>query len=719
MALRLWGKGGFSLPFDTETNLSKKKTKSNTMKRKGPACDDTALPPAKKSTGTLTTTTPEGAALVEMVGRVYHKRIVGDKLFFFDCATVFDNNNARLETADDVSFGLVEVCVSGETFCDRERLGKVANGHVYATPKNIKLGDVLCIKGYVDTASQQPKAPKTALIKALDFVILEPWDVANKFHSQMELNPARRNLFTWSWAHINAFISPVALPYALLQCNFHVAERLCQYFGVHDSSNYTKCRILHVNHTNNAFSHGGGEASPWATFLRGSLVDAEEHFTQKYGGGAGVETRGAHIPLYLHSNIQRVQFVTVRRPFVSLGEVVALLKVHYALLAAELEKDTTGDDAALRLAEEDKKYRLQRLVTFPRLLETKIKREFDNTIGEKARLQEVEMLTAEHTKLHKKSPSTTPPTPILQTPDQKGHAAMMEAKRTSPAWGLSTYSSTGTTATAPTLDTTAYYTDLIKEALGRRETLFGSTRYEAHDQVCLSEGVYWVGLSVPRLVIPECRVTVPSGAYWKLQEIRDRYLSTPERIAQYSNRSVSVDIGASPGGWSYCSAKDFNTRCCYAVDPAEEYHTLLDDISFAEAEVDQATKNIVAHQTRCNDATPLPEMQKRILKYQQKGQEFIEGTLVKEGVKVGLYVCDINDHLDRAVEMAERVYKAGLFERPALVVLTFKNTLRSKGRFNEAKEKAIERLRSWLSNLTEIHLFANTQLETTVVGEVL
>jgi len=36
----------------------------------------------------------------------------------------------------------------------------------------------------------------------------------------------------------------------------------------------------------------------------------------------------------------------------------------------------------------------------------------------------------------------------------------------------------------------------------------------------------------------------------------------------YSQRSLALDIGASPGGWSYCLAKELKTKRVIACDPA-------------------------------------------------------------------------------------------------------------------------------------------------------
>ena len=52
-------------------------------------------------------------------------------------------------------------------------------------------------------------------------------------------------------------------------------------------------------------------------------------------------------------------------------------------------------------------------------------------------------------------------------------------------------------------------------------------------------------------------------------------------IGSYRNRSGSnaLDLGASPGGWTYCLAKHFNVGLVIAVDPAEEMHPLVREMA--------------------------------------------------------------------------------------------------------------------------------------------
>ena len=680
---------------------------------------DTGADAKKRRTLEWSFVTPDGADIFELKGRVTHKRTVGPKLYYLDCVTVPDNNDGARRTADDACMARYEVCVCEESM----GADKLAFNHHFSTPKNVKLGDLIHVRGYVDTVNPQPRPPKTVLVKALDFCIAEPFETLNKHDACIMDSTQKEKLqFTWGGSHPEFFASPHRLPYALLQCNGGVSERLCAYLNVHDTDNYSKSRILQVNHVDNPLQGDEqaattldadgvpqlGGAEKWRSFVRAAVAEAADAQQEslRTPGSDGKNMYGTRVPAFLYSVIQRVNFVNVARPFASLDEVVELLKVHHELLAAQLEDEAAADaaDASLSahgkaLREEKRGYRTHRLLTFPRILEAKIKCHMTGAVADKARKTAAEAAAKDK---------------AASAEMYAGFCAMKERRSTLPVWRETATGSNPPVevATEREARTKAFRVGLVKDALAARAELFGEQvgRYEEYDQVCFCQGLYWVGLGVPRIYVPEEHEDMPSGAYWKLQEIRSRFLASESRIAQYSNRSVSVDIGASPGGWSYCCAKDFFTRHCFAVDPAgrETYHTLLD--KYYAADYDAAVKEIVA------DAKARQESQ--ILQVKQKGQDFLDTTLIANKIGVAIYVCDINDDLENAVEMAERVYKAGLLETPALVVLTFKNTVRSKGKFHDKKEKAKESLKLWLKNIREIHLFANTQLETTVVGEV-
>ena len=107
-----------------------------------------------------------------------------------------------------------------------------------------------------------------------------------------------------------------------------------------------------------------------------------------------------------------------------------------------------------------------------------------------------------------------------------------------------------------------------------------------------------------------------------------------------------------------------------------------------------------------------------------RGEEAIsklEEEASDERKKLSLFVCDMNDGLENACQLLYEVHRRGLFESPCLAVVTFKNTCRSKREFRERKRAMMERLRqdAVLHYIHEIHLFANTRLETTIVGQML
>lgn len=97
------------------------------------------------------------------------------------------------------------------------------------------------------------------------------------------------------------------------------------------------------------------------------------------------------------------------------------------------------------------------------------------------------------------------------------------------------------------------------------------------DCIVYADGIYWMGLDTKRMMLPEkTQQVVPSGAYWKLLEIKERYLiASLNVLSRYEHRPLAIDIGASPGGWSYCLARNFSTKRTLAVDPAEHMHDLL------------------------------------------------------------------------------------------------------------------------------------------------
>eukprot|EP01064_Diplonema_japonicum_P016949 TRINITY_DN25009_c0_g1_i1.p1 TRINITY_DN25009_c0_g1~~TRINITY_DN25009_c0_g1_i1.p1 ORF type:complete len:491 (+),score=117.21 TRINITY_DN25009_c0_g1_i1:34-1506(+) len=231
--------------------------------------------------------------------------------------------------------------------------------------------------------------------------------------------------------------------------------------------------------------------------------------------------------------------------------------------------------------------------------------------------------------------------------------------------------------------------------------------YENH-YLCYADGLFWLGLSERRVIIPSPLMkVVPSGAYWKLNEIIERYLGVMGRVEAYTGRDWAIDVGASPGGWSYSCAKDLGTKKVLAVDPAATMSPMLKEYGLQD--VGLGDGNMLKAYASENP---------KIFQLQARGEPALQELVIPSKLPIAIYVCDMNVPHAHTVDLARSVYDSGLFERPALVVLTFKNTLRSKPQFAEITSASVESL-SWLSNIREIHLFANTQLETTIVGEVL
>jgi len=227
------------------------------------------------------------------------------------------------------------------------------------------------------------------------------------------------------------------------------------------------------------------------------------------------------------------------------------------------------------------------------------------------------------------------------------------------------------------------------------------------DCVVYADGLYWLGIDTKRMLVPvKSQEVVPSGAYWKLLEIRERYLKDSLNVVEkYGRRSLAIDIGASPGGWSYCLAANFGTRLTFAVDPASHMHELLNKYASTQ-EGDTADSSVITH-WMCRGDAGLERLEKHVSE---------EGS----GSKVAVFVCDMNDDMERAVELVRTFVLNELFERPCLIVVTFKRTCRNKAEFSDRKSKSLAVLENecGLSHLQELHLFANTPQETTVVGQL-
>ena len=82
--------------------------------------------------------------------------------------------------------------------------------------------------------------------------------------------------------------------------------------------------------------------------------------------------------------------------------------------------------------------------------------------------------------------------------------------------------------------------------------------------------------------------------------------------------------------------------------------------------------------------------------WQLRGEQFLErcldaAALAAEEIplRFGIFVCDMNCELESSVDLLRKFVEAELLERPALCVVTFKNTCRSKAEFAERKQKGL------------------------------
>ncbi|CAE7268487.1 unnamed protein product, partial [Symbiodinium sp. CCMP2456] len=265
------------------------------------------------------------------------------------------------------------------------------------------------------------------------------------------------------------------------------------------------------------------------------------------------------------------------------------------------------------------------------------------------------------------------------------------------------------------------------------------------DSIVYVDGLFWWHTDMPRIIVPEKdQRAAPSGAFFKLLEICERYNPSDEESDEkllrrvFAGRNLALDIGASPGGWSYCLAKELGTKLVISCDPAAYMHPLVRELIDAEHRDD--FRQFFRHHEQVEDAkhlkymaecrsagtqkTEVAETPGSILHWRMRGEEAIsklEEAASDERKKLALFVCDMNDGLENACQLLYEVYRRGLFESPCLAVVTFKNTCRSKREFRERKRAMIQRLKQdgVLHHIHEIHLFANTRLETTIVGQML
>jgi 23S rRNA U2552 (ribose-2'-O)-methylase RlmE/FtsJ len=141
---------------------------------------------------------------------------------------------------------------------------------------------------------------------------------------------------------------------------------------------------------------------------------------------------------------------------------------------------------------------------------------------------------------------------------------------------------------------------------------------------------------------------------------------------------IALDIGASPGGWSYYMALERDAEKVIAVD---------------NGVLVSPTPPAVDH-------------------WKMKGEEAIE-KLLRENERqfISCFTCDMNtDCLDTVNLFLSAI---PLMAHPSIAILTLKQTIKNKEKWETRKSKAIEKLANFC--VEEIHLIANTPNETTLL----
>ena len=178
-----------------------------------------------------------------------------------------------------------------------------------------------------------------------------------------------------------------------------------------------------------------------------------------------------------------------------------------------------------------------------------------------------------------------------------------------------------------------------------------------------------------------------SRAYYKMREVRARCACVPADLATLA---AAIDVGAAPGGWTACLAKA-GVRRVVAVDPGAL--TIPDAPPYDTA---------VEHMQMTFEAA-LPQL-------------VSAARTADADVRFGLYVCDMNQPPATALDFMLR--SLPLLRPRAPFVLTFKNPFKKDAQWQQALGAALARLELVADGVTELHLFANTSHETTVVGTI-
>ena len=171
-----------------------------------------------------------------------------------------------------------------------------------------------------------------------------------------------------------------------------------------------------------------------------------------------------------------------------------------------------------------------------------------------------------------------------------------------------------------------------------------------------------------------------SRAAWKLVEIfRRRPLFHPSTL-KLTRKFVAIDIGASPGGWSYELASMPNCERVYAVDPGALTPPIPNNVVHLAQKIEDCTNELTAQN--------------------------------KNGIDV--VVCDMNSSPRMTCESLlglKDIVNVG-----AIIVLTFKNFVGGRKAFAKAVAEALVLLDGVVVDRELVRLMSGGVEERTVVG---
>ena len=239
------------------------------------------------------------------------------------------------------------------------------------------------------------------------------------------------------------------------------------------------------------------------------------------------------------------------------------------------------------------------------------------------------------------------------------------------------------------------------------------------DNLIYADGFFWLGVSQPKMRIGfEKQDEKPCAAYDKLVEAVNRYLHAGNRLGMVAKlRSyldkggICVDIGASPGGWSYAIIKDMGGKTVAAIDPAEYMHDLLKPMLKLSSESNDQEARVLALKNLSESG--VKQVSPEIHHFRTTGDSFI-ADVVNHEMPICAYVCDVNDQPSNTVESFVNLCRTGLFH--GFVCLTLKNTcgdLVTCAAFQSEEAAAIQRLEDCgVREIESIHLFTNKNEKT-------